>query len=299
MWLQSLQDLVSDLEQRWSITVAAPLSGGSAAYAARARTVEGHDAVLKIDPPDPDLDTPNQVRTLQAAGGRGYVHLLAHDTEHRALLLEGLGQPLSRAGLAPERQMEVLCDMLIQAWQVPRPPTATREQAQQKALELTRLVSSLWKHADGSCSEHVADLALDYAEQRRSETTLEGAAVVHGDPHPDNALQVPAPRPGAQPGFVFVDPEGFLADPAYDLGVVLREWCRELLSDSPADAAARARRYCRLLACRSGLDDNAIWQWGFIERVSSGLYLLDLGAEVPGRQYLRSAEQLASTERGR
>ena len=155
---------------------------------------------------------------------------------------------------------------------------------------LAQLVSSLWADLARPCPERVVALALAYAERRRAGTHLDRVVVVHGDPHPDNALQVPGARPGAEAGFVFVDPDGFLADPAYDLGVVLRDWCDELLT---GDAKATARRYCRLLAERSGLDERAIWEWGFLERVSSGLYLLRFGAHEPGRRYLESAERLA------
>jgi streptomycin 6-kinase len=85
---------------------------------------------------------------------------------------------------------------------------------------------------------------------------LDRCSVVHGDPHPGNALRGVEPREGAGPGYVFVVPDGFLADPAYDLGVVLRDRCDELL---PADdATAVARGYCRLLADRSDVDDIAI-----------------------------------------
>ncbi|MEV0113093.1 hypothetical protein AB0H77_07540 [Streptomyces sp. NPDC050844] len=87
-----------------------------------------------------------------------------------------------------------------------------------------------------------------------------------------------------------MDPDGLLADPAYDLGVVLRDWCPELLA---GDAAALARSYCALLAARSGVAATAIWEWGFLERVSTGLYVLDFGAEELGRPYLDTAELLA------
>ena len=56
---------------------------------------------------------------------------------------------------------------------------------------------------------------------------------------------------------MFVDPDGVLADPTYDLGVVLRDWCAQLLD---ADAAALAGRYCRLLAAETELDETAIWE---------------------------------------
>jgi streptomycin 6-kinase len=59
---------------------------------------------------------------------------------------------------------------------------------------------------------------------------------------------------------VFVDPDGFLGDPTYDLGVVLRDWCPELLA---AHAPSLAHRYCRQIAARTGMDPAAIWDWGF------------------------------------
>ena len=96
---------------------------------------------------------------------------------------------------------------------------------------------------------------------------------MHGDPHPGNLLAVRSPRPGADSGYVFVDPDGFVADRAYDLGVALREWSAELLGP---DARRMAEDLCATLAERSGVDATRIWEWGFLERVSTGLYLLDV-----------------------
>ena len=49
-----------------------------------------------------------------------------------------------------------------------------------------------------------------------------------------------------------------------------------------------------MLAERSGVDAQRIWEWGFLERVSTGLYLLDVvGApDWVARPYLDSAERL-------
>ena len=83
--------------------------------------------------------------------------------------------------------------------------------------------------------------------------------------------QLPTPsrcrwrRPGAETGFVFVDPDGFIGDPAYDLGVALRDWCPQLLASE--DPLSLARRYCRLLAGSSGLHEQAIWA---VRATSSG-----------------------------
>jgi streptomycin 6-kinase len=68
------------------------------------------------------------------------------------------------------------------------------------------------------------------------------AVVVHGDPHVGNMLPVLGPRPGAVDGQVFIDPDGFLADPAYDLGVLVREWNEALLADP--DPVSTLRGWC-------------------------------------------------------
>ena len=287
-WLATLPDLIADLEHAWAITIGEPLAGGSASYVARARTVAGEGCVLKIA--IPDYGFADQVRTIADAEGRGYVRLLAYDTEREAMLLEALGPSLAELALPPERTLTILCQMLAQAWQVPRPSGLMVSPADEKAGRLARSVSRMWERLDHPCSERVVSQALLYAGRRAAAFDLERCVVVHGDPHPGNALQVLTPRHGAEAGFVFVDPDGFLADPAYDLGVALRDWRPQLLS---GDAVALARRYCELLSEQTGIEETAIWEWGFLERVSTGLYALDVGAEAMGRQFLETAEMLA------
>lgn len=290
-WLDGLPELVEDLERRWAIVVGEPLAGGSASYVARARTADGRDAVLKVE--IPGLVWARQAETLADAHGRGYVRLLARDLDRRAMLLEALGPPMSALGLPPERQIVALCRTLREAWSLPRPAALTVDPAHEKAGALGDLVRTLWERLGRPCSAAAAEQALRYAERRAAAFDLERCVVVHGDPHPGNALRVLEPRPGAESGFVFVDPDGFLADPAYDLGVVLRDWSPQLLaSGGNGDATALARRYCRLLAGETGVDETAIWEWGFLERVSTGLFALDFGAEQLARPYLRTAERL-------
>jgi hypothetical protein len=142
-WLSGLPDLIADLERRWSITIGEPLNGGTAAYVARTRTADGSDAVVKLSVPDP-LFT-RQIRTLAAARGRGYVHLLDQDAEHHAVLMEALGPPLNHLGLSPEAQIDTLCDMLPQAWQVPAPTGPDVEPALNKARSLADRVARRWK----------------------------------------------------------------------------------------------------------------------------------------------------------
>jgi streptomycin 6-kinase len=294
-WLAELPDVIAQLERAWSITVGRALTGGTGSFVAPAQTAEGGDAILKIA--IPEVGFADELRVLESAQGHGYVRLLAADRVREAMLLEALGPPMASLDLAPERQIALLCQMLRQAWQAPRPAGLVVTPDDEKAGSLFRLVSRLWEELEQPCSERVVNAALRYAERRAAAFDLERCVVVHGDPHQWNALQALTPREGAEAGFVFVDPVGFLADPAYDLGVVLRDWCTQLLATAGAEAAtALARRYCALLSAHTGVEATAIWEWGYLERVSSGLYCLELGIEELGRPFLQTAEMLIVTQ---
>ncbi|MFC7304398.1 aminoglycoside phosphotransferase family protein [Streptomyces monticola] len=295
-WLAELPTLVRDVAELWSLTLGPALSGGSAGYVVAARTLDGRRAVLKVALPDPDAEA--QIHTLRSAGGHGYVRLLAYDIARLAMLQEELGPPLSRLGLTPERQIGILSATLRRAWQIPRSQDDGRgirdargvRDVKDKATSLAELVRDLWQELDHPCSTAAYDQAMTYAERRAAAHAPERCVLVHGDPHPDNALRAPAARAGAESGFVFVDPDGFPADPAYDLGVVLRDWCPELLA---GDAPRLARRYCSLLADETATDPRTVWEWGYLERVSTGLYLLAHGAHDRARPFLATAELLA------
>ncbi len=104
---------------------------------------------------------------------------------------------------------------------------------------------------------------------------------MHGDVHQWNALE-------AGGGFKLVDPDGLLAEAEYDMGVIMREDPAELLHGDPRERA-------RWLARRCGLDATAIWEWGVVERVSTGLLCTKVGLQPVGREMLAVAERLAST----
>jgi streptomycin 6-kinase len=290
-WLAELPDVIAHLERTWSITVGEALAGGTGSYVAPARTAAGGDAIIKIA--IPEVGFADELRVLESAQGHGYVRLLSSDREREAALLEALGSPMGPLALPPERKIALLCQMLRQAWQAPRPDGLVVTPDDEKAGQLAHMVRRMWEDLGHPCSERVVTQALRYAERRAAAFDLERCVVVHGDPHPWNALRVLAPRVGAEAGFVFVDPVGFLADPAYDLGVVLRDWCEQLLAAGTAgDAVALARGFCALLSAQTGIEETAIWEWGFLERVSSGLYCLELGIEELGRPFLQTAELL-------
>lgn len=264
-WVAQLPATIAALEDRWEIRVGARLAGGTASYVATAVTAAGEPAVVKISVPGVDFD--REVRTLRVAAGRGYVRLLAADLDRSAALLEPLGGRLADSGLPPERQLAVVADLLPRAWELPRDGLTPTD----KAADLAEFVGSLDRSG-------VVDEALRCAERRSAAYDPDRCVVVHGDAAAANVLR----RPGE--GWVFVDPDGFVGDPAYDRGVAVRDWCDELLA--AADPRTLLRSYCLVL----GGDPDATWDWGFLERVSTGLYIASLGGD--GGPHLDSAARL-------
>lgn len=264
-WVAGLPAAIAALERDWGIAVGTRLAGGTSSYVAEATTADGDRVVLKISVPGVGFD--REVRTLQAADGRGYVRVLAADPDRDAALLEPLGVALDRSGLPPERQLAVLAELFPQAWAVPSDDAAPID----KAAELADFVSDF-------PPSPLVDEARRCAERRSAAYDPARCVVVHGDAAAANVLQ----RPGD--GWVFVDPDGFIGDPAYDRGVAVRNWCAELLA--APDPRALLRSYCRIL----GGDPDATWDWGFLERVSTGLYIRSLGGD--GGPHLESAAAL-------
>ena len=287
-WLAELPSVVADLSREWSLTVVGePLGGGTRSYVARVRTAGGADAVLKVSVPEDD--GPQRISALRAADGRGYALVLRADTARCAVLLEALGPSLDALGWSPEQQIDALCATLRRAWRAApdTAPSVLRGVLRAKADALGELVARLWEEQGRPCSARVVGRALSYARRRAADPAE--PAVVHGDPHPGNLLQIRIARPGAESGFVFVDPDGFVAPRAYDLGVVVRDWCPQL---STGDARATAWGYCARAAAQTGAAAQAVWEWGFLERVSSGLYACSLGLADIGEPFLATAERL-------
>ncbi|MFC3494780.1 aminoglycoside phosphotransferase family protein [Glycomyces rhizosphaerae] len=289
-WLDELPHLVTAIETQWSIVVGEPLPNANEGYVARVKRADGTDAVVKLLVPMPWMN--NQIDTLERAAGHGYARVLASDHMRQALLMEALGQPLDEQGLPLNAMLDTLVTTLREAWKV-RPPTRPDFQTgATKAQGLRTLIADNWEKLDRPCSAEAVDLALRFLDRREAAFAPEHSVWGHGDPHAGNALQVPHRRRGAESGYAFVDPEGLLIEPAYDLGVILRDWDTELAH--ARDPLALAHRIGSRLADSTGTDGQAVWEWGFIERVATGLYVLDHGIAW-GHDKLANAERLLPT----
>jgi len=276
-WLAGLSELVAGLERDWGITVGRALDGGTEAYVAEAVLGDGTPAVLKLLVPRPG-QAADEITVLRLADGAGCVRLLASDVDRDALLLDRLGPSLYDLGVPLERRLEIMCALVARLWR-PAPDADLRTGAE-KGRWLVEHIVSTYAELDAPCSRAAVDHALACAEQRIAAHSPEWAVLVHGDVHQWNTLQT---RDG---GFALVDPDGLLAEPEYDLGILMREDPVELMAGEPRERA-------RWLAARTGCDPTAIWEWGVIERVSTGLLATAIGLQPVKTQMLAAADAIA------
>ena len=277
-WLGTLAGLIAELERDWSIRVSDPYQDATEAYVAQAVLADGTPAVLKLMIPRPGEQARHEITALRLAGGRGCVRLLRADPARGALLLERLGPSLYELGYPIAVRHEILVACAEQVWRAPAGcglPTGA-----DKARWLAGFIAATWEELGRPCSERAVDHALACAARRLAAHDDERAVLVHGDVHQWNAL-----RAGC--GFKLVDPDGLRAEAEYDLGILMREDPRELMENDPRDRS-------RWLARRCGLDQTAIWEWGVVERVSTGLLATRIGLQPVGSQMLAAAGRLAA-----
>jgi streptomycin 6-kinase len=276
-WLEQLPVVVASLEADWSIVVGRPYTGGSAAFVAEATRGDGAAAVLKVLMPAPGIHPSAEANVLRLVGGNGCPALYQYDADRGALLMERLGRPMFELGLPLSRRLKILCATAARIWR-PAPDCGLPTGAE-RARRLASFIARLWEELDHPCSERAVEHALDSARRRELAHRDEKAVLVHGDVHQLNALQ-------SDGGFKLVDPHGLLAEAEYDLGVLMRGDPVELLAGDPFDRA-------RWLARRTGLDAVATWEWGVVERMSTGLLCTQIHWQPLGRDTLRAAEAVA------
>jgi streptomycin 6-kinase len=276
-WLEELPILVSALEREWTIVAGDAYADSTEAFVCRASCDDGTPAVLKLLVPRSDDAAKNEITALRLTDGEGCVRLLRADEARGALLLERLGRPLHQLGLPMRRRHEILCSAAAKVWR-PAPGCGLPSGAE-KARLLAEFIAAAWEELDRPCSARAVEHALACAERRAAAHRDERAVLVHGDVHQWNALE-------ADRAFKLIDPDGLHAEPEYDLGIVMREDPVELLEGDPYERA-------RWLAARTGLGPTAIWEWGVVERVSTGLLATKVGLQPVGRAMLAASDRVS------
>ncbi|MFK4087085.1 aminoglycoside phosphotransferase family protein [Kribbella sp. NPDC020789] len=275
-WLGELPGVVESLAREWGLTVGGSFAGGHAALVVGVTLVDGTAAVLKVGVPGRDVGA--EAALLRLADGEGCAKLLRADLGRQALLLERLGAPMYEVVADPASRHDLLCDVAVRLW---RPVAAGVElpTGARLAERYAEGLPELWEQAGRPCTPATVADALECLNRRRLAHDDRSAVLVHGDIHEMNALQA------SDGSFKLIDPSGLRAEPACDLGTILR--CNPDLGD---DLRLRTEK----LAARTGVDAAAIWDWGTIHRVVSGVYACSIGFQPFGHQLLAEADRLTA-----
>jgi len=277
-WLGDLPVLIESVEQDWGIAVGDAYTDSTEAFVARATCADGTPAVLKLIVPRAGDAAENEIAVLRLTGGEGCARLLREDAERGALLVERLGRSLYQLALPIRERHEILCATAARIWRAA--PGCGLPTGAEKSRWLIDFITATWEEMDHPCSERAVEYAVECAARRGDAHRDELAVLVHGDVHQWNALE-------AADGFKLIDPDGLLAEAEYDLGIIMREDPSEALEGDP-------RERSRWLAARTGLDATSIWEWGVVERVSTGLLGTKVGLQPVARQMLAVADRIAA-----
>jgi predicted kinase/streptomycin 6-kinase len=300
-WLTGLPGLLSDLATDWSITIGNRLDGGRTSYVAKVVTSDGTAAVLKVSIPpriEEGASFQRQLTALQLAGGDPYVGLIRHDAQRRALLLQRLGPPLATLGWPAARQMDALARIAARGWRpVPDQGSVHLPTGEEAARWHAEFIPATWDALGRPCSRAAVDLAIRCAAAREADFDPARAVLVHGDVHAFNVLQMPG-QAAEDEGFRLVDPGGLISEPAHDLGVIqargVRSWVHGLANNDPQQTLEKMAHGCIRISRITGTDPQAVWQWAYLEMLSTGLLLRRLGDHREADDFLHVADKLAT-----
>ena len=278
-WVDDLPALVAGLERDWSITVGRTFTDATEAFVAEATRADGTPAVLKILVPRHYAAAHDEMTVLRLCGGEGCARLYESDDARDALLMERLGPSLHDLGRSIGERHAILVGPRAAGLAAGRglgPADRRARRAAGSPSSSSRSGSS----STGPAPSARCSTRSTVPQRRVAAYDDERAVLVHGDVHEWNALQ-------AGGGWKLVDPDGLLAEPEYDLGILMREDPVDLLDGDPMGRA-------RWLAARTGCDPTATWEWGVVERVSTGLLGTEIGMQPVASQMLHTADVIAT-----
>ncbi|MCG7524520.1 aminoglycoside phosphotransferase family protein [Streptomyces sp. OfavH-34-F] len=288
-WLRELPGLAAQLIDGWSCVPDGEIMFGGVGIIVPVRRDGTPPAVLKVSFPHPGND--HEPDAFVAWGGRGAVTLYERDDARYAMLLER-ATPVTLGEAAEGDEVVTVAARLGRRLAVPAPAGLPRlsEQADAWEEELRKDAAEL-THA---LPRPVLDAALATVRElgRSQPETL-----VHGDLHGRNIL-----RAEREP-WLAVDPKGYVGDPAYDAGTLLKS--RAFTLAEADDLHAAVHRVIAVYADAAELDRERVRRWAQLHAVQAAFWARRHGFRVarggPELEWITAfADRLAEllTERG-
>ncbi|GHH42550.1 aminoglycoside phosphotransferase family protein [Streptomyces candidus] len=258
-WLAELPRIIEDLLEQWKCVPDGEILHGGVGVVVPVRRPGGERAVLKVSFPHPgNVHEPD---AFLAWGGRGAVRLHERDDERFAMLLER-ARPTTLAQAAAGTDGDGMLEAagrLHRRLTVPAPPGLPRLSGQAGAWE-----EQLWRDA-AELTHTLPRRTLDAtAATVRELGAVQPDTLLHGDFHAGNIL-----RADREP-WLAVDPKGYVGDPAYDAGTLLKARALALLE---ADDLHKAVHHAlSVFADAAELDRERVRRWAQFHAVRAAFW---------------------------
>ncbi|MDH6220368.1 aminoglycoside phosphotransferase family protein [Streptomyces pseudovenezuelae] len=255
-WLTELPGIVEELMQRWGCAPDGEVMHGGVGVIVPVRRPDRSAAVMKVSFPHPgNVHEPD---AFDAWGGRGAVLMHARDDERYAMLLERV-RASTLAEVEDGDEVVKVAGRLNRRLAVPAPPDLPRLREQTDAWEeQLRTDAEELSHA---LSRRTVDAAVTTVrEVGRDQPDL----LIHGDLHGRNIL-----RAEREP-WLAVDPKGYVGDPAYDGGILLKSRALSIVeADDPLKAV---HRIMDVFAEAAEVDRERVQRWAQFHAVQAAFW---------------------------
>ena len=265
-WLDRLPSILAACEERWNMTIGAPVENLSFNYVASAVLADGTEVILKTGLTD---EFPSQPEALRHFDGHGMVQMLAYDEHDKAMLMERLKPGTSlRAVEDDEAAISAATAVMCRLWR----PLPEQHYPFPTVSDWGKDFARVREQYDGGTGPFPAAM-FDRAEKLYAElcASMAEPVLLHGDLHQDNILAA------EREPWLAVDPKGVIGEPVYEVGSILRNFWPDILSvpDPRSLIARRIDQFSEEL----GFDRERIYNWGFSQAVLSVLW----GVEDTGK----------------
>ena len=224
-WLDELPRAITDLKQRWSLTLSLPFEEeASCSWVAPCVRRDGTPAVLKVGLPH--MEAENEIDGLLFWDGDPTVLVLEADLELNAMLLERCEPGTTLRGQPEDEQDQVIASLLKRLW---------RGLPETHPFRALSEMIAAWTKETLEKVDRLPDVGLAMEGLHIFEALLNDApcdVLLATDLHAGNVLQA------QREPWLVIDPKPFYGDPAYDATQHLLN-CKERLRSKPITTISR------------------------------------------------------------
>ncbi|MCM9076734.1 aminoglycoside phosphotransferase family protein [Streptomyces spororaveus] len=255
-WLAELPSIVDELLARWECVPDGEVMHGGVGIIVPVLRRDAERAVLKVSFPHPgNVHEPD---AFEAWGGRGAVLLHERDDERFAMLLERV-RTSTLEEVRDGDEVVTVAGRLSRRLAVPAPAHLPRLRAQADSWE------QQLRRDEGELTHTVPPYVVDAAVATVRELgRTQPDVLIHGDLHARNIL-----RADREP-WLAVDPKGYVGDPAYDGGTLLKARALSLLDAE--DLGRAVHRTLDLFAEAAELDRERVRRWAQLHAVQAAFW---------------------------